>query len=177
MGLPKNNNYNSKLLQEQKVYGDLLQFNVQENWNRLVLKSLGFLDWAASHVNSLFIAKADVDSFLNISSILTGLESIGNPNKLSNIPTIYGSLVKEVVSLGWGHWRIPATFCCKKHIFPDYHSGGAMIYENKEYYTLVKLYRNYISVAIASAMARMGIEFKVLIIHSVAFENPARSIN
>lgn len=128
LGLSNDTN-NSKLLQEQKVYGDLLQLNVQENWKRLVLKSLGFLDWAASHVNSSFVAKADVDSFLNISSILLGLESIGDPDKLSNIPTIYGSLVKEVVSWGWGHWRIPATVCCKKDMFPDYHSGGALIYQ------------------------------------------------
>ena len=128
MGLTNDNN-NSKLLQEQNIYGDLLQFNVQENWKRLVLKSLGFLDWAASRVNSSFIAKADVDSYLNISSILFGLESLGDSNKLSNIPTIYGSLIKEVFSRGWGHWRIPATVCCKKDIFPYYHSGGALIYE------------------------------------------------
>ena len=101
LGLSNDTN-NSKLLQEQKVYGDLLQLNVQENWKRLVLKSLGFLDWAASHVNSSFVAKADVDSFLNISSILLGLESIGDPDKLSNIPTIYGSLVKGSRFVGMG---------------------------------------------------------------------------
>ena len=127
MGLTNDNN-NSKLLQEQNLYGDLLQFNVQENWKRLVLKSLSFLDWAASHVNSPFIAKADVDSYLNISSILLGLESLGDSNKLSIIPTIYGSLMKEVFSRGWGHFRMPVTMCCKKDIFPAYHSGGVLAY-------------------------------------------------
>lgn len=116
----------NKLLREQNVHGDLLQINVMESWNLLVLKSLRFLEWAAFRVNSSFIFKADVDSFLNISSILQGLESIGNPDELSSISASYGSLVKEVLSYGWGYWRMPATICCKKDIFPDYHSGGAL---------------------------------------------------
>ena len=123
----KSTQNNEKLLEEQKLHNDLLQLNVMESWERLVLKSLGFLEWAASHYNSSFIAKADVDSFWNISSIIQGLESLGNPDELANTQTVYGSLVKEVLSWGWGHWRMPDTFCCKKDIFPDYHSGGALI--------------------------------------------------
>lgn len=133
LGVSKNQNDRNyvKILEEQKVHNDLLQLNVQDSRKHLVLKSLGFFDWADSRGNFSFVAKADVDSFLNISSILQGLHSIGNPDELSNIPTIYGSLVKGVYSRGWGHWKMPATFCCKKDIFPDYHSGGAMIMQNK----------------------------------------------
>lgn len=116
-----------ELLEEQKIHDDLLQINILESSKHMVIKSLGFLEWAVSNGNFLFIAKAEVDSFLNISSVLQGLESIGKPDEFASIPTIYGTLVKDIFAPGWGFWHIPATFCCKNNMFPDYHSGGELV--------------------------------------------------
>ena len=116
-----------KLLEEQTIHNDLLQINYLERSKNMVIKSLGFLQWAVSNGNFLFIAKTEVDSFWNISSVLQGLESIGKPDEFASIPTIYGTLVKDIFAPGWGFRRIPATFCCKKNMFPDYHSGGELV--------------------------------------------------
>ena len=116
-----------KLVEEQSVHGDLLQLDVPEGWNQLVLKSLAFLNWAASRRTFRFLGKADGDSFWNLTSILRGLESLGNPDDLSNISTIFGNLFHRLYAPGWGQYKIPGSFCCPKDIFPDYTSGGAYI--------------------------------------------------
>ena len=90
-----------KLIEEQTIHDDLLQINILESSHHMVIKSLGFLEWAVSNFNFSFIAKAEVDSFWNISSILQGLESIGNPEEFASIPSIYGTLVKNIYAPGW----------------------------------------------------------------------------
>lgn len=122
-----NNSLKSKLIEEQQRHGDLLQLDLPEGWSNIVLKTIGFFDWAASgNKKWQFIAKADVDSIWNLTSIFIGLRSLGDLEELSNIPSGFGFPVSNV-DAWWIKHKIPKSFCCSNHTYPNYLDGGTPI--------------------------------------------------
>ncbi len=63
------------MAKENQEFGDILQFEVKEEYVNIVLKVLSFIEWATTFCyNAKYIAKLDTDTFTNFSSLVKAVE-------------------------------------------------------------------------------------------------------
>lgn len=83
--------FQTSLVTESEVYGDIIQGNFVDSYNNLTLKTLSMLEWVNTYCyRAHFLLKTDDDMFINVDQLLKFVEHVWN------IPrTIYGRLAEK----------------------------------------------------------------------------------
>lgn len=72
------------LLDENKIYGDLIVQNFRETYRNMTLKTLMAIEWSKVYCNNYrFLMKTDDDIFLNVNNILTLVQNYNLANAIT----------------------------------------------------------------------------------------------
>nr|XP_015211460.1 PREDICTED: UDP-GlcNAc:betaGal beta-1,3-N-acetylglucosaminyltransferase 7-like isoform X2 [Lepisosteus oculatus]XP_015211462.1 PREDICTED: UDP-GlcNAc:betaGal beta-1,3-N-acetylglucosaminyltransferase 7-like isoform X2 [Lepisosteus oculatus] len=117
--------HHQKLLEyEDRLYGDILQWDFEESFYNLTLKEVNFLKWFSIYCPSVpFIFKGDDDIFVHTGNVVEFLESSGNEPDLLIGAVLYTSPpVREKNS----KYFIPLEIF-NETFYPPYVSGGGFL--------------------------------------------------
>lgn len=87
-GQTKDENLQIRIEEESKIYGDILQVGIIDNYYNLTLKVVGLVNWLNNHCSDVdFVLKVDDDIFVNVRNL--GAVLIKTLNRFEKI--FYGS--------------------------------------------------------------------------------------
>uniref|UniRef100_A0A1B6LV84 Hexosyltransferase n=1 Tax=Graphocephala atropunctata TaxID=36148 RepID=A0A1B6LV84_9HEMI len=112
------------ILEEEEMYGDIIQGNFIDSYDNLTLKTVSILEWIDNYCpRAKFVLKTDDDMFINIPKLLEFMHSHENAQR-----TIFGRLAKK--------WKPIRNSRSKYYvsvdqfsppIFPDFTTGPAYL--------------------------------------------------
>uniref|UniRef100_W5N9U9 Hexosyltransferase n=1 Tax=Lepisosteus oculatus TaxID=7918 RepID=W5N9U9_LEPOC len=117
--------HHQKLLEyEDRLFGDILQWDFKDTFYNLTLKEVNFLKWFSTYCpNVPFVFKGDDDIFVNVENIVEFLEKNG-----SNPDLIVGTLLytSPPVREKNNRYFVPAEMF-NETFYPPYLSGGGYL--------------------------------------------------
>lgn len=104
----------SSLIQEQEVFGDLIQGNFVDSYFNISVKSVYILNWVQKYCKSAaMLVKLDDDITLNVTTLLKMLTKLASSSNMANrVPFIYGyvrmnnPVIRDKVDR-WGKYYVP----------------------------------------------------------------------
>ncbi|XP_066582256.1 beta-1,3-galactosyltransferase 1-like [Prorops nasuta] len=124
LGATADPNVEKVLLQEQKMYNDIIRGKFMDSYSNLTLKTISTLEWIDSYCSEVkFILKTDDDMFINVPRLLS---FISKHSKDRNV--IFGRLArkwKPIRNKKSKYYVSLAQF--KQTVFPDFTTGPAYL--------------------------------------------------
>lgn len=117
----------SKIVEEDRLYGDILQEDFHDTYRNLTLKTIMMVKWASVFCpNANYLLKIDDDCFLNPYNLLTFLEQrqTDNDHELA----IFGKVFKNATPFRQedSKWHVP-VHQYPHFVFPDFAVGPSYI--------------------------------------------------
>ncbi|XP_069693753.1 beta-1,3-galactosyltransferase 5-like [Periplaneta americana] len=113
-----------ELINENKLYSDLISAHFLDSYNNLTLKTVSLLEWVDNYCNRVkFILKTDDDMFINIPKLLSFIEKHSKDKR-----TIFGRLAKRwkpIRNKKSKYYVSPNQY--QPAIFPDFTTGPAYL--------------------------------------------------
>ena len=131
VGQERQDKHQQDLVEESKIYGDLLQESFIDTYANLTLKSVMLLRWfsrncnnSALNVQTKYVLKTDDDTYVNIPELYNFVQSNKNPDLLM------GCLTQSAPVIIDPHhkWFVPIEQYDKER-FPDYLQGSYIQYD------------------------------------------------
>ena len=116
--------------EEDKEYGDILQWNFFDSFRNLTLKDCLFLQWYARYCEGVpYIFKGDDDVFVNTKNIVKLLKNL----PVSNRDDLFmGSVLDGSPRILDPTWKYYVSYnLYPEKIYPPYVSGGGFVMSNK----------------------------------------------
>jgi hypothetical protein len=124
LGSTKDPHLSKELIDENKLYGDLISGRFLDSYNNLTLKTLSLLEWVDNYCNNIkFVLKTDDDMFINIPRLLSFIEKHANEKR-----NIFGRLAKKwkpIRNSKSKYYISPSQY--KPATFPDFTTGPAYL--------------------------------------------------
>uniref|UniRef100_A0A8C6NH85 Hexosyltransferase n=1 Tax=Nothobranchius furzeri TaxID=105023 RepID=A0A8C6NH85_NOTFU len=118
------------LRRENKLYGDILQWDFSDTFFNLTLKDVLFWSWFSQHCGqAVFVLKGDDDVLVNTPKLITYLHQQLNKSQNNNLEEF---MVGDVIEAGHPNreltskYFIPESFY--KGLYPTYAGGGGVVY-------------------------------------------------
>ncbi|KAH3720166.1 hypothetical protein DPMN_063060 [Dreissena polymorpha] len=94
---------NTRLLEESRIYGDVIQGNFKDSYNNLTRKTLFGLKWVLNYCNQIdYVIKVDIDTFVHIPKLMAQVAKF-TPSFEGEI---FGRLWKDAEARRDGKWKI-----------------------------------------------------------------------
>lgn len=126
---------NSMVMEENSLYGDILQWDFQESFYNVTLKELLFWHWFQDHCmgSTRYVLKGDDDVFVDVERMLEFLQG-----SLHAEPLYMGRLFLNTfpVRLWWNKYYVPWSMY--SGVYPPYMGGGGYLLSNKTIHLLLQ---------------------------------------
>lgn len=105
LGKTSNQSLQSKIEEESKIHGDILQVEMVDSYHNLTRKVVSILNWVNSHCSCVdFVMKIDDDGYINVRNLATTLADL-SPSELS----VYGKQVGDILGVDRASGNAMAT--------------------------------------------------------------------